>query len=204
MKPEYEKIIEPAERSFTAKVVNRKSRPLLSQAWHYHPELEICFTVKSSGRRFVGNQIADYAAGDLVMIGSNLPHGFTTEDYSSQIVVQMAEDFLGRQFLAAPEAHAIRALFTRSAQGLAFAGPVNHKAHKVMKKLLRANGLTKLRRLLELLQLLAETEDVNPICSREYAMDFNVEDLGRVKLVYDHVMEHFKEEVSIPELAAKL
>ena len=75
MKPEYEKIQEPSERSFTAKVVARKSRPLLRQAWHYHPEIEICFTRESFGKRFVGNQISDYAQGDLVMFGSNLPHG---------------------------------------------------------------------------------------------------------------------------------
>ncbi|MEM6700239.1 MAG: AraC family transcriptional regulator, partial [Bacteroidota bacterium] len=73
MKPEYEIIAEPPERSFTAKIVARKSRPLLSQAWHYHPEIEICFTKESSGKRFVGNQISDYEVGDLVMFGANLP-----------------------------------------------------------------------------------------------------------------------------------
>ncbi|MEM1356787.1 MAG: AraC family transcriptional regulator [Bacteroidota bacterium] len=204
MKPEYEKIIEPAEHSFTAKIVTRQSRPLLSQAWHYHPELEICFTVKSAGRRFVGNQIADYEEGDLVMFGPNLPHGFTTETYCSQYVIQMTEDFLGGPFLTAPETRHLRTLFNRSGRGLEFLGSVRNRARKLIKKILKAEQLTKLLLLLELLQLLAETEDVRPICSREYAMDFDVEDLGRIKVVYDHVMENFREEVNIPELAAML
>lgn len=204
MKPEYEKIVEPAERSFTVKVVNRSSRPLLSQAWHYHPELEICFTLKSEGRRFVGNQIADYEIGDLVMFGSNLPHGFTTDVYCSQIVVQLTEDFLGRQFLNTPETRPIRLLFQRSGQGLSFRGETRKRSHKLLRKMIKSEGMTKLRHLLELLQTLAESDEVDPICSREYAMDFNVEDLGRIKIVYQHVMEHFREEVSIPALAAQL
>ncbi|SEQ87057.1 AraC family transcriptional regulator [Neolewinella agarilytica] len=204
MKPEYEKIIEPAERSFTAKVVNRSSRPLLSQAWHYHPELEICFTLKSSGRRFVGNQIADYQVGDLVMMGTNLPHGFTTDVYCSQIVVQMTENFLGRDFLNTPETRPIRTLFQRAGQGLSFHGNTQKKSSKLLREILKHEGMTKLRYLLELLQLLAESEEVSSICSLEYAMDLNVEDLGRIKVVYDHVMENFREEVSIPEMAAQL
>lgn len=204
MKPEYEKIVEPIERSFTVKVVNRSNRPLLSQAWHYHPELEICFTLKSEGRRFVGNQISDYEVGDLVMFGSNLPHGFTTDVYCSQIVVQMTEDFLGQQFLSTPETRSIRSLFLRAGQGLSFHGNTRKRSHKLLGKMLKSEGMTKLLQFLELLHVLAESVEVTPICSREYAMDFNVNDLGRIKLVYQHVMEHFREEVSIPELAAQL
>lgn len=204
MKPEYEKILEPAERSFTYRLINRDQRPLLSQAWHYHPELEICFTLKSEGRRFVGNQIADYTEGDLVMFGANLPHGFTTDVYCSQIVVQMAEDFLGKPFLDAPETQPIRSLFNRSRQGLEFFGTVREKSKKLLLDIMEAEQLTKLRLLLELLQLLAETDEVRPICSKEYAIDFNVEDLSKIKVVYDHVMENFQEKVSIPKLAAQL
>lgn len=204
MKPEYEKIVEPAERSFTAKVVNRSSRPLLSQAWHYHPELEICFTLKSEGRRFVGNQITDYEVGDLVMFGSNLPHGFTTDVFCSQIVIQLTDNFLGKEFMNTPEARSIRLLFQCSGQGLFFQGEIVKRVRKLLKKILKSEGMSQLLHLLELLQILAETDEVTPICSREYAMDFNVEDLGRIRMVYQHVMEHFREEVSIPALATKL
>ena len=79
MKPEYEKIQEKPGRSFTAKIVERESRPLLSQAWHFHPEIEICYTRKSNGRRFAGNQISDYQENDLVMFGSKGGSGHLTK-----------------------------------------------------------------------------------------------------------------------------
>ena len=204
MKPEYEKIVEPPERSFTAKFVNRDSRPLLSQAWHYHPEIEICYTLKSQGRRFVGNQISDYQERDLVMFGSNLPHGFTTDVYCSQVVIQMTDDFLGYDFLEKPEVRSIRHLFTQAKQGLQFSHGTEKKARKIIKRMMECRGLLQLICLLELLQTLADSREVHPICSEEYALDFNAEQLGRIKVVYDHVMTHFQDEVSIKEVADKL
>ena len=204
MKPEYEKIIDPPERSFTTRIVNRDNRPLLSQAWHFHPEIEICYTVKSNGRRFVGNQISDYQENDLVMFGSNLPHGFTTEVYSSQVVIQMTHDFLGETFINSPELRPIKKIFAHAKRGLEFTGRTKKKAAKIIDKLLEKEGSSRLLYLLELLQLFAEATHVEEICSEEYALDFEVEQFGRIKIVYDHIMDNFKDEVIIKEVADKL
>ncbi len=204
MKPEYEKIIDPPERSFTAKTVNRDSRPLLSQAWHFHPEIEICFTTESNGRRFVGNQISDYHEKDLVMFGSNLPHGFTTEEYSSQIVIQMNYDFLGEIFINSPELRPIKKLFSHAKRGLEFKGKTKKKSIKIIDKLIKKEGSFQLLHLLELLHLFAKSNDMKEICSEEYALDFEVEQFGRIKIVYDHIMDNFKNEVIIKEVADKL
>lgn len=204
MKPEFEKILEPAERSFTAKVVQRANRPLLSKAWHYHPELEICFTLESEGRRFVGNQIDDYKVNDLVMFGSNLPHGFTTEVACTQVVVQMNEDFLGPEFLSRPEVSSIKNLFKNASRGLEFHGKVKRKCRPLFSQLLAAERFSRLRILLEILDVLADSDEVEPICTKEYSTDFDAEELDRVKLVYDHVIASFKEDISIKEIADKL
>ncbi len=204
MKPGYEKIIEPAEQSFTARMVNRDSRPLLSQAWHYHPEIEICYTLKSNGRRFVGNQIDDYQKGDLVLLGSNLPHGFTTEHKCSQIVLQMMPNFMGDAFFLKPELRHIHSLFERAKQGIAFSDKVKPKALRLMRKILAEKGLSKFMYLLELLQLLAVCQQYETICPKTYALEFNETQLGRIKIVYDHIMQHYTKVVNIKEVADKL
>ncbi|MEN0046302.1 MAG: AraC family transcriptional regulator [Bacteroidota bacterium] len=202
MKPEYEIIAEPPERSFTAKIVARKSRPLLSQAWHYHPEIEICFTRESSGKRFVGNQISDYQIGDLVMFGSNLPHGFTTDIRCSQVVIQMTEDFLGMDFIQKPELRQVQSLFERAKQGLEFGAEVKKKAKKAIKKMMNAQGFAQMIHLFELLNLLATTKDVDTICSEEYSLDLNATSLSRLKIVYDYIVVNYQKEVRIKEVAA--
>ncbi len=204
MKPEFEKIQEKPGRSFTAKIVERESRPLLSQAWHFHPEIEICYTSQSNGRRFVGNQISDYQENDLVMFGSNLPHGYTTDVYSSQIVIQMNIDFLGMTFINSPELRAIKGLFDQAKHGLEFNGVSKRKAVKLIEKLLKSEGIQQLLCLLKLLQVLAEAKGVIRICSEEYALGFNVAQLGRIKIVYDHIMDNFRKDVRIKEISDKL
>ncbi|MEM6328558.1 MAG: AraC family transcriptional regulator, partial [Bacteroidota bacterium] len=204
MKPEYEKIVEPPGRSFTVRSVNRPSRPRLSQAWHFHPEVEICYTLTSRGRRFVGNQISTYEEGDLVMFGSNLPHGFTTDVTSRQIVIQMMPDFLGRAFIQAPELYPVRTLFERSLRGLEFRGPAKRRAIRVIEQLLDGEGMPQLLLLFELLSVLVGADEATPLCPEDYVIEAGEAHFGRMRVVYDHVMEHYRGDVRVGDVAAKL
>lgn len=204
MKPEYEIIGDSPERSFSAKIVSRKSRPLLSQAWHYHPEIEICFTKEGRGKRFVGNQIADYEIEDLVMFGSNLPHGFTTDVKSVQVVIQMNEDFLGNEFMNKPELANVKKLFERARRGLNFGKEVKQRAKKIIKSMLNAQGFSQMIYLFDLLNTLSHTKAFDPICSEEYSLDLNTTHLSRLKLVYDYMVVNFNKDISVKVAAERI
>ena len=48
--------------------------PSFSSPWHFHPECELTWIQQSSGNRFVGDSLANFSPGDLVLLGANLPH----------------------------------------------------------------------------------------------------------------------------------
>ncbi|MEM6630601.1 MAG: AraC family transcriptional regulator [Bacteroidota bacterium] len=204
MKPEYEKIVEPSQRSFTAKVVSRLSRPLLRKAWHYHPEIEICFSIRSHGKRFVGNQISDYAQGDLVMFGPNLPHGFTTQVACEQVVIQMTEDFWGKNFLEKPELRNVRNLLQNSKRGLFFGDITQQEARLIIRKLMNSEGFLQMIYLFELVHCLAEAQDIQPICSEEYSLSLDATHLDRLKLVYDYILSNYNSDMRIKEVADQI
>jgi len=129
MKAELE-YIENHKQSFLTKKIIRKSRPLLSQAWHYHPEIELCLTLKSSGKRFIGNNISNYFKNDLVLLGKNIPHGFTTNLFCKQIVVQFKQSAFGDTFFEKPELRNVKQMLNQSNYGLYFFGKSVNKVKK--------------------------------------------------------------------------
>ena len=48
------------------------SLPYFDAPYHFHPEYELTLIVKSEGKRYIGNHVADFSAGDLVLMGPNL------------------------------------------------------------------------------------------------------------------------------------
>ena len=118
-------IIEPSFGSsftFSKYVENANSNAHL---WHYHPEIELVYVNGGSGKRQVGSHISYYTDGDLILIGSNLPHcGFTNEQTGNknETVLQMKPNFLGNNFFDVPEMKTINTLFNQAKAGIAFSG----------------------------------------------------------------------------------
>ena len=72
IRPYFEKV-RSASSSVVAFVRNDSHFPFY---WHYHPEFELTLIINSRGQRLVGDGIADYGPGDLVLLGPNVPHSW--------------------------------------------------------------------------------------------------------------------------------
>ena len=71
MQASFESIVAGSHASFAYRAFKMRGFPF---RWHFHPEYELTLIVSGEGRRFVGDHIGDFAAGDLVLLGRNLPH----------------------------------------------------------------------------------------------------------------------------------
>lgn len=180
--------------------------------WHYHPEFELTLIVNSHGQRLVGDGIADYGPGDLVLIGSNLPHSwrsgpvrFSRKENHRAIVVQFREDFLGRQFFQLNEMEPIIQLLKRSAAGLAFGH--TRCAQLVTQKMVDFIRLTPSRRIVQLLDILLDlagatqakvlsTDRVMPMC--------RIEDQHRIELICTCLNESFEGHIDYAKIARRV
>lgn len=173
--------------------------------WHFHPEYEIVYLEGASGTRHVGDHISHYHGSDLVFIGPNIPHlnfdyGIHT-DYE-QVVVQMKEEFLGKEFLHLPELSAVRQLFDKARYGLSFSGSTKQHVGECLKRLPAMNHFEQLVELLRIFQLLATTTEVQLLNTRPALNRSFAKEQERMKQIYQYIEANYQQSINVNEIAA--
>src|SRR5687767_6013492 len=171
MKVVYEKVVAPADSSFA--VVDKRARAFDGK-YHFHPEIEITLIERGVGRRVVGDRIDSFAAGDLVLLGPNLPHQYVTEPQPESTmavakVIQFLPELFNDALLRLPELARMAAMLKRSTRGLSFGGETVERAREVIARLFAADSSRRLLLLLELLDTLSLDARAAPIASAGYS-----------------------------------
>ena len=178
--------------------------------WHFHPEHQITLVLKSRGHRVVGDSIAPLAAGDLVLVGGNIPHVWHQDqtvpadrDAVHAIVVRFRDDFLGEAFLRKPELQPVRDLLRRASRGLQVRGQTRQQVVAQLQELPRAKGLQRLVRLLAILDELSRSHDLRPLSSAKFLPELHAGDQDRMSRVLGHIHAHLMEDISREDVAAR-
>ncbi len=164
--------------------------------WHFHPEVQLTLVLKSSGYRFVGDNISPLATGDLVLVGANLPHVWhqdasrAGQDAVHAIVVRFREEFLGDHFLQSPELDGVRRLLKRAARGVQITGATRETVAVLVQELTTRRSLERLLKLLEILQILATSRHLRPIASANFSPELRDSDTVRMQRVMHFIHDH--------------
>jgi hypothetical protein len=178
-----EKLLPPATASFIYRV---KREPSFGVFWHYHPEYQLTLVRRGQGKRFVGDDVSRFKAGDLVLTGPNLPHMWCSSRRVTgrlpheAIIIQFPESIFGGQFLELPEMSAVRRLLERSAQGIRFASSVRGKIAPRMIRMNRQRGLARLIELLEILRILSQAPVDRILSSKAFTPAVGFADRERI------------------------
>ncbi len=173
--------------------------------WHFHPEYEIVYAEAAGGTRHIGDHISKYEGSDLVFIGPNIPHlnfDYGVKTDCEQVVVQMKEDFLGKDFLHLPEFVLIKQLFEKAKQGLSFYGDTKRKIGEKLKRLSSLSHFEQLMELLQIFQLMATTKDVSNLNSQPLTNAAAFKEQARLKMIYQYIEEHYQQKVDVNKIAA--
>ena len=200
MRPVFEKTPQSQWESFHCEVVHGDS---YNAAWHFHPEYQITLVIKSCGYRLVGDNITPLHAGDLVLVGSNLPHVWQQERVSRAdsshavhaVIVRFLGTFAGKDFLDIPEMKEVRRLLQRSSRGLHVTGTTRHAVAEKMRRLPEAAGLDRISGLLSILNALARSNELKPIASAGFVPVLNGSDQDRMQRVCDYINAHLEETI---------
>lgn len=209
MKPYLLKVEVAPEQSFA---VRQQVNPLFYNQWHYHEELELTYVQEGTGIRFVGDSIQNFQAGDLILLGSNLPHFWRGKNPNAKdkeaecqaMVVQFNANFWGETFLNLPELTTIKDLFGKARRGIHIKGETRHKVADQMQALAEVKGLDRLTALLHILQLIATSPEISFLSSKGFNIPLNDQDTRRIAKIHAYTLANFTQKIKLEEVAASV
>ena len=180
----------------------------LSNAWHYHPEIELILVKQSKGTRIVGTSMETFCNEDLVLIGKNVPHAFLHEERylnetnppAEAMVIQFHENFLGNDLWKLSEFKDIYNLLIRSRQGIFVSDHVKQIIIPLVEKIFAVSSIDKVIVLLEILKALAPKDAHRTLINDLHPSETTAKD-ERFNKILNYTYANYDERISIEDLA---
>lgn len=207
MKPQLLKVQNGHGHSFS---VRQDLVPYVNNRWHYHSEVELIHFKKGEGTQFIGDNIKRFKSGDVVIVGSNLPHywrfddKYFTEDTQENAdvrVVHFAENFWGENFLYLPENNNLKTVLEKAKRGLQIIGKPRQVVAELLGQLVSSNGSKRIILLIEALSSISDCKQLSSLSSMGFKPDFVEAENDRINAIYEYSAKNFKGKIKLEKIA---
>lgn len=175
---------------------------------HSHSELEINYIENAEGvRRIVGDSVEEIGKYDLTLIaGEELEHVWEQHKCTSknirEITIQFSKEIFFSSLIHKNQFNSIRTLLDNAQKGVNFPMSSIMKIYPMLDSLSGdQSGFHSMIKLMTILYELSLCDNYRTLASSSYANIVNTTDSRRVRKIYEHINNHFQEEIRLEELA---
>jgi AraC-like DNA-binding protein len=176
---------------------------------HAHPELELVLVLEGFGKRVIGNKIETFQPGDMVFIGSQVPHLWLSDpcyydeksDLSSSVVVAYINPQVFQQlFNAVREFDRIKEMIKQAADGIRIFGRTREIIAEKLLTHTSKTGYERVEIFLQIMHLISTTGEKSFIAKSEHSKidDFNSD---RLVEVIKFVKDNLNEDITLKQVA---
>jgi AraC-like DNA-binding protein len=189
-------------------MVSQYKEPAFHFLWHYHTEMELVWIRKGSGLRYVGRSVERFESGDLVLLGSGLPHTWASAPNQSSkaewSVIQFLPKHWSDEFWKLPEVNKLNKLFVQAARGMQFIGPTTSQIGDLIEELssVPTHTLEGLIQFLTIFERLLQTPF--RLLNTVHASMGSIEKDPRVEHLLAWIQSHFAEPITQAQAAAQV
>ncbi len=212
MKPHLLKVPGGPDHSFTFRQFRQAN---INSRWHFHPEIELIHIHRGTGTQFMGDHIQRFSAGDLVLVGPNLPHFWRyDEDFPEpeaeqalcSTVIHFTGDLWGERFLQLPENKLLNSVLEKAQRGLLLRGQTRNRVAGLMERIRLSEGTYRLIHLLECLVAMAtgDPHDLVPLASLGFRHQPSAAEHERINAIYEYAFQHFRDWIPLEVIAAEV
>lgn len=204
MKPLLLKIPLAVGHSFSVKTDIAKK---FYNQWHYHEEIELLYITEGAGTALIGDSINNIKSGDLLLIGSNLPHMLKSDEdlantnaITETTMIHFSPELMS-SFLNLPENKNIVTLIEKATVGLRITGETKLQVIELLKSISYVQNTQRLLNLLQILNAIAESNDLEFLSSSSIKLFANKQDELRLNRIYHYTLNNFTKEITLKEIA---
>jgi len=170
--------------------------------FHQHEEIQVSFIKEGEGTLIVGDTVNYYEKGDVLVVGSNLPHVFKSEisnnRKSHMLTLFFTKNAFGDNFFDLEELKELNSFFKSTENGFKISANT-----KLVDFFLELKLSTKLQRfiiLLEILKLLSRIKK-KPLSSFIYEKQYTDIEGKRMSSVMEYTMNNYNNNISLDTIA---
>ena len=173
---------------------------------HFHPEYELNFILNGKGvLRVVGDSVEELSNIDLVLVGSNVKHGWENNNCKNTPIYEMTFQFNDSIFddklLSLRMFKDINDMFKRANHGIKFSKETSKKLMPKIITLTKIDTVDEFIKFLNILQEMAVSKNQRLLSSSSSNVDGEYENSVRIKKVYEFIQENFTRKISLSEIS---
>jgi len=176
---------------------------------HCHDDFELNFIYNAAGaKRVVGDHIEVIDEYELVLVGSNLPHGWFTHQCRSkeieEITIQFHRDLLDEKFLRRNQLNFIKNLLEHASKGISFSREVKVNVRPRLQKLTQNGGFDSVLELLSILHDLSISRNMRTLSNSTFTLDQSTFNSRRIEKAFEYMQANFDKQVSLADVAKQV
>ncbi|SHG20104.1 AraC family transcriptional regulator [Pedobacter caeni] len=188
-------------------------QPHFYQYLHRHDEWQITRVQRGEGTLIAGNNMHSFSAGDIFLIGANLPHLFKSSpayfvgDESKSIEacsLYFNPSGILRALFDLPEMKLLNVFFKNNKHGFKIPAKWNKDISSKIFAVHEASGTDVLFNLVQLLNILQGiNEPVEALCPEIYSSDISENEGIRLSNIINFIMRNYNQQITLDDIANK-
>lgn len=174
---------------------------------HFHPDFELNLVMNASGERIIGDSVENFNAPDLVLIGSNLPHIWKSQDNDAHVItIQFHEQLLNSFLLSKRMFAPIKEMLIRSARGIIFSGDTKARLTEKISRLSSSHGFSTALDFFSILYDMATTREQRLLANAFYDTNEVMRESKsrRISAICRYIEENYYKDISLKEVSAMI
>ncbi|WP_187263496.1 AraC family transcriptional regulator [Pontibacter beigongshangensis] len=173
---------------------------------HNHEEFELNFIANAAGtKRIVGDHVEVIDDLDLVLVGSNLPHGWFTHECQStkihEITLQFHRDLFDEKFLRRNQLNFIRSLLERASKGISFSREAKEAFGPRLQQLTQKSGFDSVLELISILHDLSTSRNMRTLSNSTFTSDQVHYHSRRIEKAFEYMQTFYDKNVTLADVS---